>query len=73
MKVHAVVCDLNGNVLDDRMVGHVFRIENGFIERFDIRDSNLPASGVTPPFWFLGYYGDPLDVLSLAFRKLTWD
>jgi hypothetical protein len=35
--VHAVVRDLDGNILDDKMVGHVFRIENGLITRFDIR------------------------------------
>ena len=32
-----VVRDLNGNLVADRMVGHVFRIENGLIKRFDIR------------------------------------
>ena len=37
VEVHQVVRDLNGNVLADRMVGHVFRIENGLIQRFDIR------------------------------------
>lgn len=37
VEVHAVVRDLSGNILDDRMVGHVFRIENGLIRRFDIR------------------------------------
>jgi hypothetical protein len=29
--------DLNGNLLADEMVGHVFQIENGLIKRFDIR------------------------------------
>jgi hypothetical protein len=37
VEVHAVVRDSNGTVLDDKMVGHVFRIENGLIKRFDIR------------------------------------
>ena len=37
VEVHQVVCDLNGNLLADKMVGHVFRIENGFVKRFDIR------------------------------------
>ncbi len=36
-EVHSVVRDLNGNLLADRMVIHVFRIENGLIKRFDIR------------------------------------
>ncbi len=37
VEVHALVRDLNGNVLTDRMVSHVFRIEDGLIRRFDIR------------------------------------
>lgn len=37
VEVHQVVRDLNANVLSDKMVGHVFRIENGLIRRFDIR------------------------------------
>ncbi len=37
VEVHQVVHDLNGNLLADKMVGHIFRIENGLIKRFDIR------------------------------------
>jgi hypothetical protein len=37
--VHQVVRDLNGNLLADKMVGHVFRIEDGLVKRFDIRDA----------------------------------
>ena len=37
VEVHQVVHDLNGNLLADKMVGHMFRIENGLIKRFDIR------------------------------------
>jgi hypothetical protein len=37
VEVHQVVRDLNGNLLADKMVGHIFRIENGLIKRFDIR------------------------------------
>jgi hypothetical protein len=37
VEVHQVVRDLNGNLLADKMVGHVFQIENGLIKRFDIR------------------------------------
>ena len=37
VEVHQVVRDLNGNLLSDRTVGHVFQIENGLIKRFDIR------------------------------------
>ncbi|MGH9528316.1 MAG: nuclear transport factor 2 family protein [Terriglobales bacterium] len=39
VEVHQVVRDLNGNLLADTMVGHVFRIENCLIKRFDIRDA----------------------------------
>ena len=37
VEVHQLVRDLQGNVLVDQIVGHVFRIENGLIRRFDIR------------------------------------
>ena len=37
VEVHQVVRDLNGDLLADKMVGHVFRIENGLVKRFDIR------------------------------------
>jgi ketosteroid isomerase-like protein len=39
VEVHQVVRDLNGNLQADKMVGHVFRIENGLVKRFDIRDA----------------------------------
>jgi SnoaL-like domain len=38
VQVHQVVRDLKGTVLLDKMVGHVFRIERGFITRFDIEE-----------------------------------
>ncbi len=37
VNVHATVRDLKGKVLSDNMVGHIFRIEDGLIRRFDIR------------------------------------
>lgn len=37
VEVHQVVRDRNGNLLADKLVGHVFRIENGLVKRFDIR------------------------------------
>jgi ketosteroid isomerase-like protein len=37
--VHQTVHDLAGKMLSDRTVGHVFRIENGLVKRFDIRMS----------------------------------
>ena len=39
VEVHQVVHDLDGNPLLDQMVGHIFRIEDGLIRRFDIRNS----------------------------------
>ena len=38
VKVHQVVRDPQGNLLADRMVMHVFQIQNGLIQRFDIRE-----------------------------------
>ena len=37
IEVHQVVHDLSGNLLADQMVGHIFRLEDGLIRRFDIR------------------------------------
>ncbi len=37
VEVHQIVRDLDGNVLSDKAVGHVFRIENELVTRFDIR------------------------------------
>ena len=37
VEVHQVVRDLSGQLLMDQMVGHIFRIENGLVRRFDIR------------------------------------
>ena len=37
VEVHQTVRDLQGNILLDQMVGHIFQFENGLIKRFDIR------------------------------------
>lgn len=39
VEVHQVVRDLQGNLLMDQMVGHIFRLEDGLVRRFDIRDA----------------------------------
>jgi ketosteroid isomerase-like protein len=39
VEVHQVVRDLNGNLLADKLVGHVFRMEQGLVRRFDIRST----------------------------------
>jgi hypothetical protein len=36
VEVHQVVHDLEGKLLIDQMVVHIFQIENGLIRRFDI-------------------------------------
>jgi len=37
VEVHQIVRDLQGRVIVDQMVGHIFQIENGLVKRFDIR------------------------------------
>ena len=36
-EIHQTVRDLAGKLLADKRVGHVFRVEDGLIRRFDIR------------------------------------
>lgn len=36
--VHQIVRDLNGNLLVDTTVGHIFHFEGGLVNRFDIRE-----------------------------------
>lgn len=38
IEVHQVVHDNSGHLLADRMVGHIFRLQEGLIRRFDIRE-----------------------------------
>lgn len=44
VKVHQVVKNLNGEVLSDQTLVHVFTIANGLIERMDVGESK-PAFG----------------------------
>ena len=37
VEVHQTVRDLGGKLLADKQEGHIFRIEDGLIRRFDIR------------------------------------
>ena len=37
VEVQQVVRDLKGNLLVDKMVGHIFQVKNGLVRRFDIR------------------------------------
>jgi nuclear transport factor 2 (NTF2) superfamily protein len=36
VRVHQVVHDLNGGLLADRKVSHIFQMEDGLVRRFDI-------------------------------------
>ena len=47
VKVHQLVKTLNGDVLSDADVWHVYTIANGLIERMDIQES-VAASQSTP-------------------------
>jgi hypothetical protein len=38
VKVHQVVRDLSGTVLRDRIVEHIYSLEDGLIRRMDIRE-----------------------------------
>ena len=38
VEVHQTVRDLEGSLLADTNVGHIFRIEDGLVVRFDIRE-----------------------------------
>ena len=44
VKVHQLVKNLNGDILSDQTLLHVFTIANGLIERMDIGESK-PAFG----------------------------
>jgi hypothetical protein len=37
VEVRSIVRDRNGNLLADQLVGHVFRLANGLVQRFDIQ------------------------------------
>lgn len=37
VEVHQEVYDLDGNLLVNKIVGHIFQIEDGLVRRFDIR------------------------------------
>ena len=39
VEVHQIVRDLDGNLLADKMIGHVFHIEDNLVKRFDIASS----------------------------------
>jgi hypothetical protein len=39
VEVHQVIRDMDGNLLADRMVEHVYRFRNGLIETMEIRET----------------------------------
>jgi len=50
VKVHQLVKALNGDVLSDTEVTHVYTIDNGLIERMDIDEGTSIVDGATKPF-----------------------
>jgi hypothetical protein len=49
-KVHQLVKALNGDVLSDTEVTHVYTIDNGLIERMDIDEGTSTVDGPTKAF-----------------------
>ena len=45
LQVHQVVRDLEGKILVDGMVEHVYRIEDGLVRRMDIREALEDSGG----------------------------
>lgn len=43
VKVHQLVKDLNGDVLSDSEVWHIYTIANGLIDRMDLKESDASA------------------------------
>lgn len=51
VKVHQLVRNLNGDILSDSEVWHVYSISHGLIERMDLRESDDSAApGATAAF-----------------------
>ena len=51
VEVHQVVRDLQGRLIVDHKVGHIFTIDDGAVRRFDIRDasaSTIPDASASP-------------------------
>jgi nuclear transport factor 2 (NTF2) superfamily protein len=44
VRVHQIVRDLSGNVLNDGEVAHVYTLENGLIKTMDIEPASKPRS-----------------------------
>jgi hypothetical protein len=43
VQVHQVIRDLSGSLLAERMVQHVYRIENGLIRSMEIKDAAVTS------------------------------
>jgi hypothetical protein len=55
--VHQVVRDLGGNLLAERMVQHVYRIDQGLIQSMEIREAAPRSlSSVSAPYIYSGAY-----------------
>ena len=59
VKVHQLVKNLDGDVLSDSEVWHVYTISNGLIERMDLKESDASADA-TPSAAFSSRLADKL-------------
>jgi hypothetical protein len=50
VKVHQLVKDLQGNILSDTELWHVYRLANGLIDRMDITEGEGTLEGVSAAF-----------------------
>ena len=50
VKVHQLVKNLKGDVLSDKELWHVYTIENGLIERMDIKEGEGSSEGPSAAF-----------------------
>ena len=50
VRVHQLVKDLEGNVLSDSEVWHVYSFTNGLIDRMDVRETDGRSDGASAAF-----------------------
>jgi hypothetical protein len=50
VKVHQLVKDLNGTILSDTQLWHVYRFKDGLIDRMDIKDDEGALEGPSTAF-----------------------
>jgi hypothetical protein len=50
VKVHQLVKDLEGNVLSDTELWHIYRFKDGLIERMDVKEDEETSDGPSTAF-----------------------